>query len=314
MNDRLQFDIEKSKIRILSLILISILYLIVSYILIGSKPEQFILVALVLILYVLSDATRRFITAFSVFIIYWIIFDYLKAIPNFEFNDVVISDIYNLDKKLFGIRENGTLLTLNEYWSTHGTVFLDLLCGFFYINWVPIPLLFACYLFNTNKREFLYFALTFLLVNIVGFVIYYIVPAAPPWYIQEYGFQFTPLIQSSPAGLSKFEAITGIPIFQSIYSKGSNVFAAMPSLHSAYPFIVLVFSIRNSLKWMSVFVAVISLGIWFAAVYTSHHYVLDVLAGITCASFSIILFFYVILKITFIREGIIHWEEAIRKS
>jgi membrane-associated phospholipid phosphatase len=173
--------------------------------------------------------------------------------------------------------------------------------------------LFSCYLFNTNKREFLYFSLTFLLVNIVGFIIYYIVPAAPPWYIQKYGFEFTPLIQGSAAGLLKCDAIIGIPIFQSIYAKGSNVFAAMPSLHSAYPFIVLVFSIRNSLKWMSAFVAVIAVGIWFAAVYTSHHYLLDVLAGITCASFSIILFFHVILKIAFVREGITQWEEAIRK-
>lgn len=306
-------EIKRNKITIVFLLVLSFLYLVVSYLLIGSKPEQFVLVALVNVLYVLSDTTRRFITAFSVFIIYWIIFDYLKVIPNFKFNDVVISGIYNLDKQLFGIYENGTLLTLNEYWSRHGSIFLDLLCGFFYINWVPVPLLFASYLFNQNKREFLYFSLTFLLVNIVGFIVYYIVPAAPPWYVQEYGFTFTPLTQGSAAGLLKCDAITGIPVFQSIYAKGSNVFAAMPSLHSAYPLIVLVFSIRNSLKWISIVVAVIAIGIWFAAVYTSHHYLLDVLAGITCASFSMVLFFYVILKIAFVREGIMHWEEAIHK-
>jgi membrane-associated phospholipid phosphatase len=34
----------------------------------------------------------------------------------------------------------------------------------------------------------------------------------------------------------------------------------------------------------------ITLGIWFAAVYSSHHYVLDVLAGITCAILGIGLF------------------------
>jgi membrane-associated phospholipid phosphatase len=31
-------------------------------------------------------------------------------------------------------------------------------------------------------------------------------------------------------------------------------------------------------------------GIWFSAIYTSHHYVLDVLAGITCAIVGIALF------------------------
>jgi hypothetical protein len=305
---------EKNTNNIILLFALSAFYLLLSYFLIGYKQEQLILVGLVNTLYFISDATRRFVIGFSVFIVFWIIYDYLKAVPNFNYKEVTISGIYNLEKTLFGVNENGTLLTLNEYWIKHETPFLDLLCGFFYINWMPVPLLFAVYLFNKNKKEFLYFSLTFFLVNILGFIIYYIVPAAPPWYVQKYGFEFTPLTQSNIAGLVKFDNIVGAPVFGSIYSKGSNVFAAMPSLHSAYPLIVLVYSIRNSFKWMSIFFAIITVGIWFAAVYTSHHYLLDVLAGISCASTGIILFLYLVLKNEPIRDKIEKWEKLISKK
>ena len=42
--------------------------------------------------------------------------------------------------------------------------------------------------------------------------------------------------------------------------------------------------------------AFIMIGIWFSAIYSSHHYVLDVLAGIVCAGIGIILFQRVIMK------------------
>ncbi len=64
----------------------------------------------------------------------------------------------------------------------------------------------------------------------------------------------------------------------------------MPSLHSSYPLIVLYYGIRNKLGWINIILAVVTVGIWFAAVYSSHHYVLDVLAGIACAITGIWLF------------------------
>ena len=64
----------------------------------------------------------------------------------------------------------------------------------------------------------------------------------------------------------------------------------MPSLHSAYPLIVFYYGLKNKLGVANIFFGIVMVGIWFAAVYTSHHYVLDVLAGITCAITGIFLF------------------------
>jgi hypothetical protein len=153
-----------------------------------------------------------------------------------------------------------------------------------------VPLAFAGFLFRRNRRQFVHFSLAFLAVNLLGFAVYYLYPAAPPWYVQAFGFGFQPLTAGSTAGLARFDGFFGISLFASLYAKGSNVFAAMPSLHSAYPVVVLYFGLKNNLGWVNLFFATVTAGIWFAAVYTSHHYVLDVGAGAGCAAAGIALF------------------------
>lgn len=271
-------------------------YMTISYLLIGFRAEQLLLVLLFCSFYFISAPTRKLIIAFSIFIVYWIIFDYMKAFPNYLYQPVHIATLYQAEKKVFGITFHGDKITPNEYWLRNGNVFLDVLAGIFYLTWIPIPLLFAGYLFFKNRRQYFYFSLTFLLVNIIGFIIYYSYPAAPPWYVQQHGFDFYPATPGSTAGLSKFDHFFYSGIFKSIYAKSSNVFAAMPSLHSSYPVIVLYFGIKNKFGIVNVLFAVVMMGIWFAAVYSSHHYVLDILAGIACALTGIFLFQYLIFK------------------
>ena len=292
--------------------LLSVAYLLLSSFLIGYKSDQLTLVFIFNIMFYLSVPTRKFILGFSIFIFYWVIFDYMKAIPNYNYNTVHIADLYHFEKHIFGINLNGKLVTPNEYLRIKGTTFLNIVTGLFYLCWIPVPLSFAAYLFFKNKRQFLYFAFTFLLVNLLGFVVYYLYPAAPPWYIQTYGFTFHPLTLGSTGGLSKFDAYFHINLFKSIYSKGSNVFAAMPSLHSAYPVIVVYYGFKNRLKWANGCFIVVMLGIWFTAIYASHHYVLDVIAGILTATIGINLFNFLVKRVGFIKRFIDKYEAIIQ--
>jgi hypothetical protein len=259
----------------------------------------------------ISSTSRKFIIGFSLFIIYWIIFDYMKAFPNYNYSTVHIADLYNLEKKLFGINVRGSILTPNEYWRINGSTLLDVGAGIFYLCWIPVPLAFAGFLFFYNRKQFLYFSLTFVLVNFIGFIIYYLYPAAPPWYVEYHGFTFHAATKGNTAGLAKFDAYFNAPIFKSIYAKGSNVFAAMPSLHSSYPVIVLYYGLKNRMYRTCVFFVVVMLGIWFTAVYASHHYVLDVLAGIICAVAGISLFNVVASKSKLFRGFIVKYEKLI---
>lgn len=269
---------------------ISIAYLLLSAWLVGFKTDQLWLVVIFNGCYYFSWPTRRLITGFSIFIIYWILFDYMKAFPNYLYNTVHIKDLYEAEKAIFGIMVNGVRLTPNEYWLLHPQDWLDVTSGIFYLCWVPVPLMFAGYLFYKDTLIFIHFACTFLLVNLVGFVFYYIYPAAPPWYVQLHGFEFIAHTRGNAAGLLRFDQHLHANIFSALYSKSSNVFAAMPSLHSAYPLIVLYYAWRHAKPFFQVIFTIVAVGIWFSAIYNSHHYMLDVIAGIICAITSIILY------------------------
>ncbi|HEX8022053.1 phosphatase PAP2 family protein [Mucilaginibacter sp.] len=291
--------------------LLSIAYLALSTFLIGYKPDELTLVIIFNVLFYASAITRKFILGFTIFIVYWIIFDYMKAFPNYNYNPVHIAELYNAEKHLFGIHFNGKLLTPNEYWLANSNTFIDVVSGLFYLCWIPVPLGFAAYLFFKNKKQFLNFSLTFVLVNILGFIVYYTYPAAPPWFVQYHGFHFIPLTMGNTAGLARFDAYFHAGIFKNIYTKGSNVFAAMPSLHSSYPVIVLYYGLKNRLGLANIFFAIVTVGIWFTAVYASHHYVLDVLAGITCAALGITLYNLLLKKFTGLRSALNNYERVI---
>jgi len=287
---------------ILTVSFLSIAYLLLSCWVVGYKSDQVVLIVLCNTLYYSSTITRKFVLGFMVFVVYWIIFDYMKAIPNYTVSHVHIADLYNFEKRLFGINVNGNRLTPNEYWRINGTTTLDIIAGLFYICWIPVPLSFGVFLFFKNRREFLSFALTFLVVNLLGFVVYYTFPAAPPWYVHEHGFTFIPKTIGNTGGLAKFDAYFNVTIFKSIYAKGSNVFAAMPSLHSAYPVIVLYYGLKNRLGFINIVLATVMAGIWLTAIYTSHHYILDVLAGITIAIIGINLFNFLFTRVKFLKS------------
>ena len=285
--------------------LVVLLYLLWMSIVGDLKSDHFLLVAIWLTVFYASEKTRRFVLGFSVFIIFWILYDSMRIVPNYKVSTPHIAQPYNFEKVLFGIKYLGKILTPNEYFLVVNNSVLDFLSGFFYLNWMPVPIGFGIYLYLTNKKLFLEYSLAFLLVNIIGFVIYYLYPAAPPWYIQKYGFELRVGVPGNRAGLWRFDELVGVPVFKSIYNKNANVLAAMPSLHAAYPVIVFYYAYKKGVSRLAMFFFLIFLlGIWFSAVYSSHHYVIDVLAGISVAIFTLIVFEKILLKNSFIKSKI----------
>ncbi len=281
---------------IINLLLVSI-YLLWMNIVGDLKQDQFVLIAIWLISFYAHPISRRFILGFSVFIVFWIIYDSMRIIPNYEVNTPHISQPYELEKHLFGFHYLGQLVTPNEYFQVANNKVLDFLAGFFYINWMPVPIGFGVYLYLSNKELFLKYSFAFLMVNLVGFTIYYLYPAAPPWYVQKYGFDLQIGVPGNRAGLIRFDNLIGVPIFEGIYNKNANVLAAMPSLHSAYPVVVLFYAFKKHISTIAKVLFVIFLfGIWFAAVYSSHHYIIDIIAGVLVAITTLFAFEKILLK------------------
>lgn len=260
--------------------LVTLAYFSWNYFFVGLRPEHIGLYVALVGLYVARPETRKFVLAFGAFIAYWLIYDALRVAPNYTVNPVHVAGPYLLEKAWFGIPgPGGERITLNEYFAGHHSAPLDVLSGLFYLNWVPVPLIFAFWLFRNDKPLFVRFSYGFLFTNLLGFAIYYLYPAAPPWYIEQHGFEVQYGTPGNPAGLSNFDAFFGISLFAGMYQKNANVFAAIPSLHSAYPVLCLLYGWRLHKRWLNLLFAFFVAGIWFAAVYTRHHYVIDVLAG-----------------------------------
>lgn len=257
-------------------------------------------------LFVAIKPTRKFTLAMTPWILFGCSYDWMRLLPNYEVNPIDIQGIYEAEKSLFGIATSEGVVIPGEYFSQHNAVWADLLAGFFYLCWVPVPLGYALYLYFKGRKEACAkFSIAFLWINLFGFGFYYIYPAAPPWYALKYGFEPIFNTPGSVAGLVRFDNLMPFPVFANIYSGNSNVFAAVPSLHSAYVLTAAIYAVLNKSRWQTALAFfIISAGIWWTAVYTCHHYIIDVLLGILTAFVGVAILECVFFRIPFLKKGL----------
>ncbi len=278
---------------------ITVVFIALTATFVGFRPEHSLLIFLFLILFFVNTKTRKLAVGLLPFLLFGISYDWMRVYPNYMVNTIDVANLYNLEKYLFGININGSTLIPCEYFALYNHPITDFLAGIFYLGWVPIPVAFALYLYMKKDRDmFLRFSMVFLFVNLIGFAGYYIHPAAPPWYAMNYGFEAVLNTPGNMAGLARFDQFIGFPLFDSIYGRNANVFAAVPSLHSAYLVVVLYYALREKCNWGILSIIILFLfGIWFTAVYTAHHYIIDVILGVICALLGIMIFEYVLMKL-----------------
>ena len=192
---------------------------------------------------------------------------------------------YLYDKAVFGIGSFGERLSLNELFARHHWPVVDLITGCAYLSYIYVVLAFAAYLAlvdgtRTGRQRARAIGWTFFGVNVAASVTYLLVPVAPPWYVSSHGFgPVDAATGGNPAALTRWDAMTGIPYFREFYSHATDVFGAMPSMHCAYPMLLLLYV--RELGRPGLLVAMVAF--WglmcFSAVYLQHHYVSDVIVG-----------------------------------
>ena len=240
----------------------------------------------------------RFLAAMSPLIIFGMAYFAMGLAPNYLFGDIDTRGLYDAELALFGVTmPDGTMLTPTEWMTAHTSAAADFMAGCFYMCWVPLPVFFALYLYATGRRQLSFrYALAFLIVNVIGFAAYYAHPAAPPWYVMQHGFEAVIGTKGNAAGLLRFDELVGVPVFETIYGGNSNVFAAVPSLHAAYCPVACFYAMKSHERTWTVMLAVVSAGIWWTAIYSAHHYTIDVLLGIMTAILGLTLFESILMR------------------
>jgi membrane-associated phospholipid phosphatase len=203
--------------------------------------------------------------------------------------EVHVGDLYDLEARLFSVSTADGPRVISELVASAPNVVLDVITGVTYLLFLVVTFGLAGLLYFKARRSMLELSLGFLCVNVIGWSLWLVYPAAPPWYVDVYGKGPAVLdAASNAAGLLRLDALLGIPLTQSIYAKSTNVFGAMPSLHVAYATLVacVAFPLRGAYRYATLAFAS---SMAFSAVYLRHHYVLDVIAGVALAVFVVAL-------------------------
>jgi len=130
------------------------------------------------------------------------------------------------------------------------------------------------------------YAQTFGYMNILGVAIQLIFPCSPPWYENMYGLAPANYsMEGSPAGLRRIDLLFGIDLYTTNFTASPLVFGAFPSLHSGNAVLEALF-MSHCFPKLRPFVIAYAMWMWWATMYLSHHYAVDLVFGAFLAAVS----------------------------
>jgi membrane-associated phospholipid phosphatase len=247
------------------------------------SPDRFIIVGLFLALIVANPL--NFIKDWTPFLLLLLSYEFLRGMATHLNGKVNIYPLIDGDKLMFG----GKIPTieLQKWLYVPGQLhFYDFIFAVLYMMHFALPLIFAYILWVKKRDRFRHFAIALLVLSYMGFATYMLYPAMPPWMAAEKGIipQVYNIFNEAAAHFFRGGSLPSV-----YWMFSPNPVAAMPSLHAAYPMLVLLYMLKYfGKRWwfFSIYVA----GVWFAIVYLGHHYVIDAVFG---ALYAVVAFFVV---------------------
>jgi len=171
-------------------------------------------------------------------------------------------------------------VTLQDWFVAHHSMPADLFCAVPYGVFAYFALIYASYLYFVDRPRMRRYLWAFAIANVMSYVLWLVVPAAPPWYIRMHGCAIDMTVTPNEgAALARVDAVLGMTYFHDFYSRASSVFGAMPSMHCAYPLLGLLTAWRHA-TWRTRPLHLFYV-FWMAtaALYLDHHWILDILGG-----------------------------------
>ena len=190
-------------------------------------------------------------------------------------------DVADAERTLFG-GHTPTLWLQHHFYQPGHVHWYDAAATLIYLShFVATPVL-AAVLWLRNRAAWLSYISRVVALSFTGLLIYVLFPEAPPWYAARDGV-ISPVYRLSAEGWQWMHFHNAEALLDAAQQEGSNPVAAMPSLHTAFATLIVLFLAgRLVSRWRYLLYAYpVLMGI--VLVYTGEHYVLDVLAGIVAA-------------------------------
>jgi membrane-associated phospholipid phosphatase len=235
-----------------------------------------------------AERGRRFFLDWAPLFAFWLVYDRLRLLQPALLHRVAVETPYLIERWAFGwitggeapplaarawlASQAGTPLSLIVSWMAQAVYFSHLFL---------VPLLFILLWTRARNSEeargrFTHHMRAFAFLNFLAIIVYVLLPVAPPWWVDANGFArpTTELISQT-----KMAAGMNGALVQAMIKNAPQWFAAVPSLHGAYPVMLLLLALRNRNRWTILAIAAYGIAMWGATVILNQHYIIDLLAG-----------------------------------
>jgi hypothetical protein len=132
-------------------------------------------------------------------------------------------------------------------------------------------------LWKRDHARFKRFVALFVGLTFLGYVTYVLYPALPPWLAAQAG-HIAPITRIIPVVWNHVGIQQAAAVFTGNSHFDNNI-AAMPSLHAAYPMLLLLFFWKRARALVRAVLVLYVLAMAFTLVYTGEHFVLDEVVG-----------------------------------
>jgi hypothetical protein len=132
-------------------------------------------------------------------------------------------------------------------------------------------------LWKRDHARFTRFVALFVGLTFLGYITYVLYPALPPWLASQTG-HIPPIARIIPV-VWDHVGIHGAGALFTGNNQFDNNIAAMPSLHAAYPMLLLLFFWKRARPAVRAILVAYVLAMAFTLVYTGEHFVLDEVVG-----------------------------------
>ncbi len=230
---------------------------------------------------------RGFFLDWAPLFAFWLVYDRLRLVQPLLYSRVAVEGPFLIERAAFGWLAKGAVPAHAAFaWlaSHDGTVATSIewaaqLVYFSHLFVVPLVIVALWVLGSSRKRyraAFLRHIRAFTVLNFSAIVVYLVMPVAPPWWVTLNGMTQPTAELVTQSNMSA--AMHGA-LIQGMIGNASQWFAAVPSLHGAYPVLLVLLFPRKQSRLALAAITFYAVAMWTSTVVLNQHYVIDLVAG-----------------------------------
>jgi hypothetical protein len=244
-----------------------------------------------------AENGRRFFLDWAPLAATWIAYDRFRLVQPFLLARVGVEAPYAVERALFGWLASGQAPAhaAHAWFVAHAGSpiagpLLAAAQGVYLAHLFLYPALLLVWWLRGRERirdraRFVAHVRAFTALNLLGFVGYLLLPAAPPWWVTLHGLEQPTASLVATTNLAT--AMDG-ELIRRMIATAPNWFAALPSLHGGYPLVLFLLARRERARsWVLAAIAAWGAAMWAATVLLNQHYVVDLVAGAGVAAVAV---------------------------